>query len=102
MVEAPGIETSAISINTEKSGTSEEGDSTAAGWSNEAKYATTGGLNDSVNESPDVESVLAKAIEAATSAGRFDVVAQLCRELEARRLARSGNVVSIDARRSKG
>jgi hypothetical protein len=28
-------------------------------------------------------------------------VAQLARELEARRLARSGNVVSFDAKRSK-
>ena len=98
---AAGFETADIRKNTEKSGTSGVDDSTAVVGSNEAKCADTGGLNDSLNASPDVESVLARAIEAATPAGRFDVVAQLCRELEARRLARLGNVVSIDARRSK-
>jgi hypothetical protein len=34
-----------------------------------------------------VENALAKALEAATTAGRFDVVAKIVRELEARRLA---------------
>jgi hypothetical protein len=34
-------------------------------------------------------------VQAAT-AGRFDIVAQLARELEARRLARAGNVVRLD------
>jgi hypothetical protein len=43
-----------------------------------------------------VESALAKALDAAATAGRFDVVAQLARELEARRLARAGNVVPLD------
>jgi hypothetical protein len=43
----------------------------------------------------DVEAALAKALEGATAAGRFDVVAQLARELEARRLARMGNVVVL-------
>ena len=38
---------------------------------------------------------LATALEAATAAGRFDVVAQLARELEARRIARETNVVPI-------
>jgi hypothetical protein len=32
-----------------------------------------------------VEVVLAKALDAASAAGRFDVVAQLAKELEARR-----------------
>jgi hypothetical protein len=45
-----------------------------------------------------VEAALAKALEGATAAGRFDVVAQLARELEARRLARMGNVVAWPAR----
>jgi hypothetical protein len=52
-----------------------------------------------------VEAALAKALEGATSAGRWDVVAQLARELEARRLTRSGNVVALDTvrdRRPKG
>jgi len=101
-VGAAGFEAADICKNTEKSGTSWVGDSTAVGGSNEAKCAIAGSLNESLNESLDVESVLARAIEAATSAGRFDVVAQLCRELEARRLARLGNVVSLDSKRSKG
>jgi hypothetical protein len=45
-----------------------------------------------------VEAALAKALEGATAAGRFDVVAQLAKELEARRLARVGNVVALLAR----
>ncbi len=98
-MEAPGIEPCKIVKNTDESGTSWVGDSSAAEGSNEAKCATTGSPNDSVNATHDVESVLAKAIEAATSAGRFDVVAQLCRELEARRLARSPNVVQLDSKR---
>lgn len=35
-----------------------------------------------------IEAALAKALEAAAAVGRFDVVAQLARELEARRLVR--------------
>jgi hypothetical protein len=37
-----------------------------------------------------VEAALAKALEGATAAGRFDVVALLAGELQARRLAREG------------
>jgi hypothetical protein len=37
-----------------------------------------------------VEAALVTALEMATAAGRFDVVAQLAKELEARRLARLG------------
>jgi hypothetical protein len=47
----------------------------------------------------EVEAALAKAIEGAAAAGRFDVVAQLAKELEARRLARAGNVFSLSSRR---
>jgi hypothetical protein len=43
-----------------------------------------------------VEAALAKAIEGATAAGRWEVVSQLARELEARRLARMANVVTLD------
>jgi hypothetical protein len=43
-------------------------------------------------ESDPVEQALAKAIEAAAAAGSFDVVAQLARELEARRLERTGKL----------
>jgi hypothetical protein len=49
-----------------------------------------------------VEAALADAISKATAAGKFDVVSQLCRELEARRLGRLGNVVAIDSKRKGG
>jgi hypothetical protein len=48
----------------------------------------------------DVEQALAGALEGAAAAGRWDVVAQLARELEARRLAGSVNVVPIGRARS--
>jgi hypothetical protein len=41
-----------------------------------------------------VERALAAALEAAATAGRFDVVAQLAREIEARRLVREPNVTA--------
>ena len=47
-------------------------------------------------EAEAVEAALAKALEGATAAGRWEVVSQLARELEARRLARMGNVVTLD------
>jgi hypothetical protein len=43
-----------------------------------------------------IETGLAAALSRAAEAGRFDVVAQLARELEARRLARASNVVRLD------
>jgi hypothetical protein len=46
-----------------------------------------------------VELELAKALSKAADAERFDVVAQLAKELEARRLARLTNVVKLDATR---
>jgi hypothetical protein len=48
-----------------------------------------------------VEMALAKAVTEASAAGRFDVVAQLARELEARRLARAGNVVELATGRGR-
>ena len=48
-----------------------------------------------------VDATLAKALGDAAAAGRFDVVAQLARELEARRLAASPNVVALPARRGR-
>lgn len=45
-----------------------------------------------------VEAALARALDAAAVAGRFDVVAQLAKELEARRLAREPNVVVLSRR----
>ena len=46
-----------------------------------------------------VELELARALAKAAAAARFDVVAQLAKELEARRLARLTNVVKLDATR---
>jgi hypothetical protein len=46
----------------------------------------------------DIEVALVEALSRAARAGCFDVVAQLARELEARRLARAGNVVRLDER----
>lgn len=50
----------------------------------------------------EVEAVLARALDGAARAERWDVVAQLARELEARRLAASGNVVALDVKRGGG
>jgi hypothetical protein len=49
-----------------------------------------------------VEAALTKALAQAAEAGRFDVVGQLARELEARRLACAGNVVPLSTARRKG
>ena len=46
----------------------------------------------------DVDSAFGRALELAAIAGRFDVVSQLARELEARRLTRMGNVVPLRAK----
>jgi hypothetical protein len=46
-----------------------------------------------------VEEALARALGEATAAGKWDVVSQLARELEARRLVRAGNVVSLRDRK---
>jgi hypothetical protein len=43
-----------------------------------------------------VEVALARALDRASEAGRFDVFAQLARELEARRLAQLSNVVALE------
>jgi hypothetical protein len=48
-----------------------------------------------------VELDLARALGKAADAARFDVVAQLAKELEARRLARLTNVVTFHARGRK-
>ena len=47
----------------------------------------------------DVVTLLAVALERASAVGRWDVVAQLGRELEARRLESAGNVVVMGAKR---
>jgi hypothetical protein len=60
-----------------------------------------GAACDSLAVPTEVDHALAFALTEATKAGRWDVVAQLARELEARRLAGS-NVVTLDTRRQGG
>jgi hypothetical protein len=48
-----------------------------------------------------VEAALADALQGATAAERWDVVVQLARELEARRMARAGNVVALRGHRGR-
>jgi hypothetical protein len=45
-----------------------------------------------LREEDPVEAALAKVLEGAAAAGRWDVVSQLARELEARRLASCGAI----------
>ena len=60
--------------------------------------AESGALNGHSLPRDPVEAALAVALTEAAKAGRFDVVAMLAKELEARRLAGS-NVVGIGAQR---
>jgi hypothetical protein len=55
----------------------------------------TNGPSEEGEGSDGVEPALARALAQAAEAGRFDVVAQLAKELEARRLGRMGNVVAL-------
>ena len=47
----------------------------------------------------DVDAALARALDAAVTAGRLDVVALVAAELRARRLASAGNVVDLASKR---
>lgn len=62
---------------------------------NDSSRNVTADRNHDTPPAADVEAALADALSRAAAAGRFDVVAQLARELEARRLARAGNVVLL-------
>jgi hypothetical protein len=48
-----------------------------------------------------IESALATALIDAAKAGRWDIVAQLAKELEARRLANEPNVVTLEGLRNR-
>ena len=48
-----------------------------------------------------VEDALARAIAQASVVGRWDIVAQLARELEARRLSATGGLLNVDATRER-
>ena len=64
----------------------------------ERTHAPTPSTPPSTDAATDVERALVRALDAAAAAGRFDVVAQLARELEARRLACARNVVRFEPR----
>jgi hypothetical protein len=70
--------------------------------SSQPSESVDGPQEDPKPEPDAVTMALAKALEGATAAGRWDVVAQLARELEARRTSHIG-VVDLRARlRAKG
>jgi hypothetical protein len=66
------------------------------GWDDEGESQRFADPSEPVASGDAVEAALANALAAAAAAGRFDVVAQLARDLEARRQARAGNVVLLD------
>jgi hypothetical protein len=49
-------------------------------------------------EGASVEAALTKVLEGASAAGQWGVVAQMAKELEARRLAKEPNVVTLGRR----
>jgi hypothetical protein len=57
--------------------------------------------NGLANAAEPIEAALADALTRAAAEGRFDIVAQLARELEARRLARAGNVIALPSSRRR-
>jgi hypothetical protein len=78
-----------------------EGESTES-----SPIATPGAVSDTLGaetreQEVHVETVLAKALERASAAGQWDVVAAISRELEARRLTRAGNVVRLSSERKR-
>lgn len=70
--------------------------SAAKGVDDARKSADLSPVGPGIGPTLDVEAALADALSKAAVAERWDVVALLARELEARRLAAAGNVVAID------
>ena len=68
----------------------------------ESKSVQIGGVSPRVGGTISVEDALAFSMARAAEVGRFDVVAQIAKELEARRLAASGNVVVMKRQRPEG
>ena len=56
-------------------------------------------LDHYLDHSDVVEDALASALTKAAAAGRFDVVAQLAKQIEARRLTRAKDVIALDTGR---
>jgi hypothetical protein len=89
MVEAPGIESRDTSVPIVAKRRDDDADRATQDDSMRRRISALSSLGDPV------EAALARALDCAAQAGRFDVVAQLARELEARRLARVNNVVTL-------
>jgi hypothetical protein len=100
-VEAPGIENSSAILESTHS-------PSIAGLASPRSQDGSGRTPESDTFGPgdgpalDTETALARALDLAAAAGRFDVVAALADELKARRLAAAGNVVPIDEARRRG
>lgn len=97
IVGQPGLETAESASSDEHSRTSS--DETPGAMSESTRsHVDAEALGQTLGQKDPVEEALARALDAASAAGRFDVVAQLARELEARRLARTPNVVTLPRR----
>lgn len=96
----PGLENSG---RPSVDGTSQACDESSASKGDDADRKTPDSepVGPAVGPALDVEAALADALSKAAAAGRWDVVAQLARELEARRLASAGNVVALAAKRGR-
>lgn len=86
-----GVEARSIAGFTADRDDSRESESARVG----ASARTVAAVGPSVEPSDPLEAALLLAAKA----GRFDVVAQLAKEIEARRLAVTGNVVALEALR---
>ena len=74
----------------------------AAQWSPESVESAPVVPDAAPDASDPVEVALAEALKGATAAGQWSTVAQLARELEARRQAKAGTVDLAAARKRRG
>ena len=89
-MEAPGIESPSTSAPGVADRRVDDADQATKGDAKRREVSALAAPRDPV------EVALSHALYLAAEAGRFDVVAQLAKELEARRLFRAGNVVALD------
>jgi hypothetical protein len=92
VVEAPGIEPPTTSAPCVVDRGLNDADHATQGDAKRREVSALSAPSDAV------ETALSYALHCAAEAGRFDVVAQLARELEARRLSRAGNVVTMEVK----
>jgi len=92
LVEAPGIEPRDTYVPIVANRREDDADLATQDGAKRREVSALSSLGDPL------EAALARALDCAAQAGRFDVVAQIARELEARRLARADNVVTLKAK----